>query len=316
MRFAGLIYDDSRHYIDHLAPFCALMNWPLIVCEETVADLIKTYYPSVQLITKSVCTLQLPPIVLSCDSKILLQNVFLRQKFETLWLPHGNSDKGWNSSLFTPLKEELRALVYGPRMIDFIHSQNVFPHMIQIGNFRADYFTSQKLFYDSLISGWIAKGKRNFLYAPTWDDYENNCSFWDHFPSLAKNIPSDCHLLIKLHPNTLRQFELQIERIKGQFAAQQQITFLPDFPPIYPLLSRCDAYIGDMSSIGYDFLYFDRPLFFLNRNPNFPLHQCGAEVFPDPFSLPLQDDYSLKRKELYAYTFTPQPDWIDALRCL
>ena len=35
---AGLIFDESSHYLDHLAPFCALMRWQLMVCEESVAS--------------------------------------------------------------------------------------------------------------------------------------------------------------------------------------------------------------------------------------------------------------------------------------
>lgn len=306
MRSAGLIYDDSRHYIDHLAPFCALLGWPLIVCEEAVADLSRRYYPDLQVIQKPALQLQLPPQIVACDTRPLLRAAFPNQTFQSLWLPHGNSDKGTKSSYFEALREEEYALVYGQKMIDFMREKQVAPKTIRIGNFRWQYYLKHQSFYQKFA---LPKGKQTFLYAPTWDDYEGSSSFWTAFPHLANSLPKDCYILVKLHPNTLRKFEVELEILMGRYAERKNIHFLPEFPPIYPLLNLCDAYIGDRSSIGYDFLKFDRPLFFLNADPDLYLSRCGTPIKPDQFNFRLQDHLSSIRKEAYEYTFDPNPQW-------
>lgn len=305
MEYAGLIYDDSRHYLDHLGPFCALAKWPLILCEPHLADLAAQGYPDLEILSTPLWELKLPKTVVSCDTLPLLRSAFPGQSIDNLWLPHGNSDKGWSSPFFEAMQEEKTALVYGQRMIDFMKKKKVFPKTIRVGNFRREYFFKHKDFYHEMIR--VPKSGKNFLYAPTWDDSENNCSFWNAFPKLASRIPSDCNLLIKLHPNTIRKFAPEIETLMGRFAKQKNIYFLPDDPPVYPLLAGCAAYIGDMSSIGYDFLAFDRPLFFLNANQALPLHRCGAPIDLANFDFSLNDSFSSIRKTTYDYTF--DPDW-------
>lgn len=313
MKYAGLIYDDSRHYLDHLGPFCALMGWPLILCEPELAELAARFYPDLEVLSIPVCDLKLPTVIVSCDTQPFLSATFPGQVFKHLWLPHGNSDKGWNSPYFEALKEEKVAFVYGQKMIDFMNQKNVFPKLIRIGNFRWEYFLKTKA-----PNQIILPNGKNYLYAPTWDDAENNCSFWQAFPHLASRLPPDCNLLVKLHPNTVRKFGPELEILMGRFAKKTNVVFLPDIPPIYPLLSGCDAYIGDMSSIGYDFLKFDKPMYFLNANNNLPLHQCGAAIDPATFDFSLEDHFSALRKDLYNYTFDPPSDWkeIHARCCL
>lgn len=303
---AGLIYDDSRHYIDHLAPFCALAGWPLIFCEPELAELAARFYPDLQVIYTQLSELKLPRIVVSCDSVPLLSAAFPHQTFRHLWLPHGNSDKGWNSPFFEALKSETAALVYGQKMVDFMFEKKVFPHLVRIGNFRWEYFLKHESFYRSTIE--LPKGK-NFLYAPTWDDSENNCSFWHAFPELAAHLPNDCNLLIKLHPNTIAKFGVELEILMGRYAKKKNLIFLPEYPPIYPLLSQCSAYIGDMSSIGYDFLKFERPMYFLGTKKHLPLQKCGLSIDPKTFDFSLEEPASSLKKELYDYTFDPSPNW-------
>jgi hypothetical protein len=301
---AGLIHDDSPHYLDHLGPLCASLNWPLLVCEPSIAELANRFYPDLKVIEIPFWELKLPPLIIACEPQILLQATFPNQKIDSFWLPHGNSDKGWDTPFFEALQSEKTALVYGAKMVDFLSQKNVFPDCVSIGNFRWEYFLNHTSFYQLSLP----KGK-NFLYAPTWDDSAGSCSFWKAFPQLAARLPEDCNLLVKLHPNTLRKYEAHIEVLIGRYQKQKNILFLPNHPPIYPLLAQCDAYIGDMSSIGYDFLTFDKPLFFLNANPNFPLHQCGTAICAETFDFSLKDTLNQKRQELYRYTFTQNSHW-------
>jgi len=304
--YAGLIYDDSRHYIDHLAPFCALLNWPLIVCEPTVAALARAYYPDLEVKEIPLWDLQLPSHIVTCDPLPMFQAAFPTQTCKTLWLPHGNSDKGWKGPFFEGLGEI--AFVYGQKMIDFMRAKNGSPQTLRVGNFRWHYFLKHQAFYQKMTLP-LKKSSKNILYAPTWEDSENNGSFWKAFPILADHFPKECHLLVKLHPNTLWTFAAEVEMLIGRYAKGKNIFFLPEIPPIYPILAQCDAYIGDMSSIGYDFLTFDRPMYFFNANQELPLHRCGAAIEPKHFAFSHQDPFSEIRKATYDYTFDPAPNW-------
>lgn len=316
---AGLIFDESKHYLDHLGPFCALMEWPLIVCEPTLAELARKYYPDLEIIEKDPLDLSQPSHIVSCDTRPLLQAAFPRWRFEsikTFWLPHGNSDKGWNSLFFEALEKEPYALVYGQKMIDFMKAKGVAPQMFIVGNFRFSYFQRHKAFYEKLLRS--LPHKNNFLYAPTWDDAERNNSFWKAFPILAESLPKEMNLLVKLHPNTKRQFEIELERIMGQYEKKKNIVFLEEFPPIYPLLHLCNAYIGDMSSIGYDFITLEKPMFFLNSNRREGLYlfRCGMEIFPHQYPSLFHlynpsNPFSKIQRETSQYTFAPVPNWTE-----
>lgn len=333
MNYAGLIFDDSRHYLDHLGPFCALLKCPLIVCEPEIAQIATHFYPDLEVRLISIWDLKLPKYTISCDPRPLLQAAFPGQSTQILWLPHGNSDKGWSCPFFEGLSGEI-ALVYGQRMIDFMHKKNVFPKLIRTGNFRWEYFCKnhkkkeeapilqgkeKSMICNHVMEELTAPLKdrsKKFLYAPTWDDAEKNNSFWQAFPSLAKNLPKSCNLFVKLHPNTIRKFGPEIEVIAGRYSKKQNISFLPNDPPIYPILSRFAAYIGDMSSIGYDFLAFNRPMFFLNSNLELALHRCGTAINPQNFDYSFVEDFSKAREELYAYTFDSSSNWKGEIHAL
>lgn len=331
---AGLIFDDSRHYIDHLGPFCALQEWPLIVCEGEVADLARRYYPNLEIIEMNRWDLKLPRCVVACDPRSLIDSVVPSDpNRKLLWLPHGNSDKGWKTPIFEPLHKEI-ALVYGQKMIDFMHKQGVFPEAIRIGNFRCHYWMQNQRFYEKILKEEIClpKAETTYLYAPTWNDPEGNSSFWDMLPRLTSSLPDESNLIVKIHPNTQMQFAPKIERLIGQYAKRKNIYFLTEFPPIYPLLSMCDVYIGDMSSIGYDFLYRKCPMYFLinerakqvatkgaseamsdrreeageRAERSQFLYRCGMEISPDQIDLIFKsnpNERKAEQEQVYHYTF-------------
>src|SRR3990167_1570221 len=169
-------------------------------------------------------------------------------------------------------------------MIDFMQREQISPQTISVGNFRLEYWLKHRLFYDTLLKETLSlrEARATYLYAPTWDDREGNGSLWKAFPLLASHLPEDCNLIVKIHPNTLSQHQPQIEKWIGQYANRPNIYFLTEWPPICPLLNLCDAYIGDMSSIGYDFLYWNRPMFFFNHNNlNSFLYRCGIPFTPE-----------------------------------
>jgi teichoic acid glycerol-phosphate primase len=335
---AGLIYGPQLHYLDHLAPLCALMGCPLIVTEEKIAAIAKRYYPGLEVVLADYMTVpqhlvsHFDIIFYSMPRDLFDEIFFFAQKLSqkrvhTIWCPHGNSDKGNGTLYMEALKKEEAALVYGKQMIDFLKRKFVFDQLkgyAILGNFRHQFYLQHRTFYDALaekeISRRLPKAKKTLLYAPTWQDYERSTSFFDAASPLIEKLPEEHNLIIKLHPNLYLQEEFHIEDLVEKTQDRKNILFSIDFSPIYPLLNLVDVYIGDMSSIGYDFLTFDRPMFFLNQNernaeddPGLYLFRCGIEIHPDQYSdihaiidryfrYELRD-YAQIRRDVYAYAF-------------
>jgi hypothetical protein len=328
-KFAGYLQGNLEHHLDHLAPFCSLMGWPLIVTDEDIYQLGLAYYPDLTLYlwdpleAPFEATQQFETIVttlprIAFDEIFFIAEASLGKRLKTLWLPHGNSDKGHLLPWMEALASEETALVYGPKMIDFLAQKNVkIPTVIPIGNFRYVYFQKHRRFYENLLD---ANGlKKSFiLYAPTWKDAENSSSFEMAIDRVIEQL-SGFPLVIKPHPNEAQN----IRAIQKKLSSD--ITWLDHFPPIYPLLERTSHLLGDFSSIGYDFLQFNRPMFFLNpssRAPHDPgrfLHHYGTMISQDDFSslpLRLQEPYqpSEKIQSLAAYTFGEESTWVPLLK--
>lgn len=316
---AGLIYGPLPHHLDHVAIFAHMINIPLIVTEETLAQQARTFYPGLEVIYWNY--LEIPEKLVSnfdtiyCsmprplfEEPFFMAQKILKKTIRTIWLPHGNSDKGHLSPSMEGLQYDQAALVYGQKMIDFFKEKNVFDHLkiSEIGNFRYRYYQKHRSFYDRLINELIPTDKKLILYAPTWKDAENSSSFDEAWPILIEKLPAKYALAIKPHPN------LKCPSIPKR----SNVFLINDFPPIYPLLNRTDIYIGDMSSIGYDFIVFDRPMYFLNPNSRDPifdpglfLHRCGQTINPEEYDkvyefMDAQTHLSIVRKEVYDYTFS------------
>ena len=335
---AGLIYGPELHHLDHLAPLCCLMDMPLIVTEEKIAELAKRYYPALTVVLSDY--MSVPQYLVShfdiafySMPRDLFDEIFFfsqklnQKRIHTIWCPHGNSDKGNNIFYMEALKKEEAALIYGKQMTDFLKRKFVFDQLkgyVLTHNFRYQFYLKHRSFYDSIaaekILNRLPKAEKIFLYAPTWQDYERSSSFSDATTPFIKNLPENYNLIIKLHPNLHLQEEMQIDEMIAKYQDQENLLFLIDFPPIYSLLNIVDVYIGDMSSIGYDFLTFDRPMFFLNQSGRdvqndlgLYLFRCGIEIKADQYSevYKIIDQYfnfelrnfSEIRKEVYAYAF-------------
>lgn len=331
---ACLIYGPMAHYIDHLAPIAELLSIPLFVTEEKLFRLAKKYYPFVETIywdyqEMTARLVENFDLIFSCVPRPLFDEIFFLseqlqgKKVHTVWIPHGNSDKALFSDFTDGLKDEEVVLVYGNQMIDLFLKEKRLHRLkayVILGNYRYQFYLKHKEFYRELVQKEIIdalpRSPRNILYAPTWQDQARSSTFFSAFGHLASSLPDGYNLLIKLHPNLLMQEEIQIDRLRYQFRDKKNLLFIDDFPPIYPLLDFVDIYLGDISSIGYDFLTMNKPLFFLHPSgapPALPLYQCGLsfdeQQYDRIFSLMDQallsdtERFGLKRKELYGYTF-------------
>jgi CDP-glycerol glycerophosphotransferase (TagB/SpsB family) len=272
-------------------------------------------------------------IVFYCMPRAIFDEVFffaqkmIQKRIHAIWCPHGNSDKGAGIFYLEALQKEEAALLYGKQMIDSFKRKGVYDQLLGkviTGNFRHQFFLENLEFYNQAVAKEITaklpKASKTLLYAPTWQDYEKSTSFFDAIKPLIETLPADHNLIIKLHPNLILQEEFKVEEILGRYEDRLNVLFLTDFPPIYALLSVVDIYIGDMSSLGYDFLLFDKPMFFLNQNARDVendlgtyLFRCGVTIAPedypqihqviaDYFQYELRN-FSEIRKDVYHYAF-------------
>lgn len=336
-RAAALIYGDLGHHLDHLVPICDLLNIPLIVTEEHLLESAQKYYPFIEshyfgYHQSAEQLIETFDVIFFSQPRILFDELFffaqhlLQKKVHTIWVPHGNSDKGHHSHFMEALKNEEMALVYGKKMIDFLIEKGAFHQLkaaIQIDNLRFSHYLEHKAHYLSLlkteITNKLPPSPRTILYAPTWQDVEKNTSFFEATSHLIENLPDSYNLIIKLHPNLSTQEEIKLNLLIEKTEDKPNLLYVKQFYMIYPLLDYVDLYLGDMSSIGYDFLTFNKPLFFLNQqnrplnDPSCYLMRCGTPIIPEDYpsiysiidtALPQDTEkFATVRKEVYAYTF-------------
>ncbi|MBN1915133.1 MAG: CDP-glycerol glycerophosphotransferase family protein [Parachlamydiales bacterium] len=286
MQKGALLYGNHLHHLDHLAPLCHFLKIPLIIHDEKIYRLAQQQYVEVKFLyvpSTEVISFVMKEFesIISCFPRIVFEKEFLPycplKTLRTIWCPHGFSDKGIDTYLKKALAAERTILTYGNKGKKLL--RDVAEKVLIVGNYRLGYFQKFSCFYEKIVQKMLPLNSRKKIvfFAPTWD-YQN--SLFSFGPSLLHSIPHEYHIVIKPHPNTfLHQDGWKIWSLEGQ----KNITLLEDFAPIYPLLQYSDIYCGDGSSIGYDFLHFNRPMFFfsdkISVHPS-PLMTCGTLITP------------------------------------
>ncbi len=326
----AIMTGPSTH-LDHLGVLSSILKIPLIVTDEKNFQCAQQFYPDLNVQLKNLDELSVQYLASNYDVifetgkffaaelKPLFELLF-RKKMRFVFCPHGNSDKG--HSLRQHVEQDV-SLVYGEHLYDLLHHNGAIKKIQQIiytGNYRYSYYCCHQDFFDSLAEKLVFSKFQNdkpiVLYAPTWSDTENPTSFFSAIDQLIKELCCSYNLLIKLHPFLFEDHIAHVLHIMARYEEHDSALFLTDFPPIYPLLARCALYLGDYSSIGYDFLAFDKPLYFLNpkKDPtSSPLHACGLEIPIDKkvylneflnrtFEQSAQN-FSAQRKKTYRYAF-------------
>lgn len=334
------------HHTDHMAVYCIMMGIPLIFVDDLDYELGAKYYPGLQAIQEEFENFN-PEFLIANYDVFFMSDLWdrktFRKKFQALenkyqkrlrnvHCPHGFSDK--NFYIRKMAREDI-LLVYGQNMLDMLKHEGVFEDLnsyIIMGNPRYTYFKEHQAFYDDVMEKDVLskfnKKQPVILYAPTWQDFDQSSTFFDHAETLLSNLPDSYNMIVKLHPRLEEDNMPLYYRITGRYENKPNILFLKDFPLIYPILAHTDLYIGDMSSIGYDYLAFNKPMFFLNKekrdkgsDPKCYLFRCGTEVVPDDFKQiyhiiekTIPDDaekFTTIRKEVYDYTFGPERPFKD-----
>lgn len=334
----ALNHASHIHYNDHLAPMSVIMKIPLLVVDQHDYDICKKYYPDVDVILSDYEAFNPESLIENYDVLFmsdLWDREVLREKFYPLeqkyhkilrnvHVPHGFSDKGFYIS--KAANEDI-ALVYGQNMLDMFHHEGMLQNLqeyVITGNYRYTYYKKYREFYDALIakevSAAFSKPRKTILYAPTWMDLEESSTFFDSISYVLDRIPEEYNIIVKPHPRLELDDTTLYYQILGKYKDHPQVLFLTDFPLIYPLLNITDIYLGDMSSIGYDYLIFNRPMFFLNKENRNPqkdrrsyLFNCGVDIKSHQFSRLFQViethlDKNLEklaniRAEVWEYTF-------------
>ena len=328
MRAAALLTGIDTH-LDHLGVLSALLGIPLIVTEERIFQLAKKFYPScaVELLEPSALSLKFlaehfdvlfeTGRFFAAELSFPLQ-LFHNKTMRFVHCPHGNSDKGLT-------REELAcqdiALFYGEHQRALLEQTGALAktqHCIRTGNYRFAFYREQRAFYDDITEREVfhhfPRTRPIGLYAPTWNSKEHPSSFFDAAEYLITALKEDFNLLIKVHPYLIEQHPAAVFALENTYAEDSAVHFLNDFPPIYPLLAKSAFYIGDYSSVGYDFLAFDKPLFFLlPQSDTSPLRQCGIVLSSkDPNEIRKRvlshlekcpDSYSSVRCKTYLHAF-------------
>ncbi len=305
----ALISGPFFHHLDHLAPLCHFLNCPLIVDDKETYTLGLKYYPEVDL---HLATIDLREIS-NHYNMIILSTKYaageLAEAYKAMnihhmrfcFCPHGWSDKN-------PHQENQDLLLfYGERQKDLIQSKETY---LIVGNFRLAYYEKFQSHFNSLIGLELSSfsNQKTILYAPTWNDHETATTFFESWKGLISYIPDNYNLVIKLHPLLEKHYPAHAYSALSYDLSKPNVRVLFEMPLIYPLLNRIDIYLGDYSAIGYDFLYFNRPLFFLGSRPA-PLHECGLKVSSvEEFFQNLSNEQPAlkeKRSKEYHYTFSP-----------
>jgi CDP-glycerol glycerophosphotransferase (TagB/SpsB family) len=293
MRTAAINTHTDFHQLDHIAPLCEWLDIPLLITEELNDQLAKKYYPMVKSYHSPDIEFHLADLardfetLIECkawnlDLKWVFREIH-KKEMRLIYCPHGQSDKGYKAPSLEHFATHDAALVYGELLDQMLEEMKIKAKTIRVGNYRYPFYKKYKSFYDDLAEEEIFSKlpkQKTVLYAPTWNDLDQATSFFELAPILAEKFPEDWNLIVKVHPYLEDRDPAKYYRTAKLFENKRNQILVERFPPIYPILARTDVYLGDYSSVGYDFLAFRRPMFFLLQKdlPKGRLHSCGHEV--------------------------------------
>lgn len=335
----SIVEQNQIHWIDHLAVIAIMMDIPLISFIPSDHHCCTKYYPGLKsaIMDFKYYTALFSHFDVFFTSWLANRNEIhktygpleekYKKKFDWVHVPHGFSDKGYDLKLCA---DEEILLIYGQNMLDLLKhekvQQNLHKYVIT-GNYRYTYYKQNKEFYDKIINEEILsrfdKIRPIILYAPTWMDDENASSFYEACGILIDNLPSEYNLIVKTHPRLkLRNPDL-FDLFISKYNKKPYVVFLEQYPLVFPVLDCASIYIGDVSSVGYDFLAFNKPMYFLNKRLLDPaedrrlfLYRCGIEITPDRYqdifriieqTLPHDAQrFGEIRKQIYDYSFGPE----------
>ena len=289
---------DSVNHLDHLAPIAHFMDIPMVIDESFLVETMKTYYPQVEAIyvehhAKLIEYLATHYDYLFCSCANYRRElspmfeVIYRKKMEFWYCNHGHSDKPLDQ-----FKHQNLIFTYGPHQEQRLKEENLLEGIegsVRTGNYRFSYYHQFQSFYDDLVEKEIfssfSKKQTTLLYAPTWRDLEKSTSFFDVGDAVIDQLPEHYNLIVKLHPWIIHYNPGHVYSLEEKYKDHPNIKVICLYPLILPLLNRTDIYLGDFSSVSYDFLYYNHPMFFFEgsertskRDNSTHVHNCGTLI--------------------------------------
>ena len=334
-KMVAINYQNQFHHLDHVAVIAYIMQIPLktrtLLCE-TVA---KHYYPGVQafhfdssmenLAFLGTCDVIFDTLSWTAETHKTLGDTFQNKKMKHVHFPHGFSDKFY---WFKHCLEQDYLMLYGQNMLNMFEENNLLgklPPYVLTGNYRYQYYLDNKAFLDELVDREVFSKFEHpapiVLYAPSYNDLEAKSSFFEAIEMMLDRLPKQYNILIKLHLGLMDKSEERIllQRIMARYTDRKNVLWLNVFPLVYPILNKVDICISDSSSIVYDFLAFNRPIFLLKQEELSPTmdrgqrFNLGTVIRPENYAriweiiedtLPTDfDKFGSVRKETYQLTF-------------
>ncbi len=321
-------------YLDHISPLASLLNIPLIVTDEKNAQLTAKYYPEVKLQYWPDLDRRLQELadhfdlLIGCDYwppqlKEVFRSLF-HKEMRLMLCPHGQSDKGYGAPSLAPYADHDNVLLYGDLMQEMLSDLKLWDSIAspkQVGNFRLHYYQKHRdrllLDAEREIFSALRPSNKTLLYAPTWKDGDGSTTFFDCVEKLFEETPSDWNVIVKIHPLLPARDPLLFYQLSLLEESHRHFVLVHEFPPVYPILEKIDAYLGDYSSIGYDLLAFQKPMFFLTH-PHLPparLHTCGKVLDSSKHlfhsieqGLPEAEAFRPQQEALYRKAFANIPE--------
>jgi hypothetical protein len=317
----GICAGPHIQFLDHLIPLCTLLTIPLVVTDPQVfASALKRYNAVFfddnlegEKVQEAKALFSVEPG--KCHSSFFQWGEkILKNKALSFLSWHGNSNK-YRSEYWAEnaLCEDV-LLYYGPFMADYYKEKGVWeriPHKIHVGHYKR-FFQSKKTLFPT--------NRKKILYAPTWSfpGKIEASPFLDSIEQLIKITPNEYLLLVKPHPYFFRLFLNEMTSLKNRYEGSCAIEFLEEDFPLDSCFHEVEAFVGDYSSIGYDFLAEKKPLYFLPGKVRDPyLFSCGKEVTVNSLfnelEKPFPNEYLERGQELYHYCFgekQPNPESI------
>jgi hypothetical protein len=245
-----------KPYLDYFLEQCLHQNFLVVSQPDPDPASFQEYAGYTQLFTTD-CDLD------SYD--LVLTPTFLRTDERTgqtraVQIFHGMSDKPVTYE--RDFSDYLLCLCTGQRQVDrllqYEHNQAIRWRIIGYPKFDI-LPTHPRLFRND---------KKTVIYCPTWQkgDLSSIEIFLDN-PAVIEEICQDYNLIVKPHPNILnpdREFYDQglVDRLR-----QTPWIHLIHSGNVMGWFAQADLYLGDISASGYEWLYFDRPMVFLNPQP-------------------------------------------------
>jgi len=317
------IHTGLPHYLDHLGVLSINLNLPLLVTEKKSFEIAVRYYPHLSVKFIDLRDLTLEYLASHFDvifesghlwaaELVPLFELFFKKKMRIVYCPHGNSDK--KVVISKRLSKDI-SLLYGHHMFHLLHQTGELQKLhgyVFTGNYRLQHYLNHQSLYDALfleaMQGKFISHKKWMLYAPSWSHKKDPSSFVFHCEKVIQEVGVFYHLIIKWHPFLYEDYPGHIEYLLGKYEKLQNLSFLHDFPCIYPILNHVEGYIGDFSSIGYDALALNKPLYFLDHHDG-DIYNSGIllslkkHLGRSIYEEQKQDRFEKKRKKLCEYVF-------------